>query len=316
MRILAAVAEYPTEPAVHPLTVASLAALRAPASDGKLVTWRMGGDAPGLTHYENLCAKHNLARQRVLDEGFDALLSVEADMVIPPDALERLAAVDADVAYGLYVSRRVYMWLLFEKITAKGGESIAATPDRAAALWGQVIPSAGAGFGCTLIHRRVLERIEFRLAPEAPFADDWPFALDVAAAGFRQAHDTAVVCGHVVRDGLVVWPAIDKNERGEWVLHRLEETGTATMSDRRSLGRYLVLRTLYLPSQQRYVRPGEIVELGEDAGRLLMRKAAVTPAAADVIPSPPRAGTQRKRRGQRSRVADRPKPSERHGEEK
>lgn len=283
MRILVAVAEYPTAPTVHPLTQASLAALRADdAPSGSPVVWRLGEDDPKQTHYENLCAKHNRMRARVLDEGFDALLSIEADMVVPADAVTRLAAVDADVAYGLYVSRSAYMWLLFEQITPKGGASIVKTPARAAAVWGQVVPSAGVGMGCTLIHRRVLERVSFRLDAAGPFADDWQFALDVAAAGFRQAHDTAVVCGHVVKNGLVAWPAVEQDEHGRWTLHRLEDTGGTAWAKGRSYGRYLVLRTLHMagPAGARYVRPGEVVELGEDAARVLMRKAAVTPAAA------------------------------------
>ena len=304
MRILVAVAEYPRPSVVHPLTEASLAALRGPREGGdELTIWRQGGDDPVLTHYENLCAKHNLARQRVLDEGFDALLSIEADMVVPADAVMRLTAVDADVAYGLYVSRSTYMWLLFEQIAPKGGASITKTPERAAAVWGQVVPSAGVGMGCTLIHRRVLERVSFRLDAAGPFADDWQFALDVAAAGFRQAHDTAVVCGHVVKDGLVAWPAVEQDERGRWTLHRLEDIGGTSLAVGRSYGRYLVLRTLHMtgPSGARYVRPGEVVELGEDAARVLMRKAAVTPAAAAADGSRKVAKTPRTRKQREGR---------------
>jgi len=41
----------------------------------------------------------------VLDQGFDALLTIEHDMVIPPDALLKLLDTKADVVYGLYVFR-------------------------------------------------------------------------------------------------------------------------------------------------------------------------------------------------------------------
>ena len=46
--------------------------------------------------------------------GFDALLLVENDMILPPDALLKMAAVDADVVYGLYVNRHGWRkWLAY-----------------------------------------------------------------------------------------------------------------------------------------------------------------------------------------------------------
>src|SRR5512139_1629566 len=54
---------------------------------------------------DNITHKYNQARQMTLDGGYDALFTVEADMLIPPIALERLSRIEADVAYGLYVSR-------------------------------------------------------------------------------------------------------------------------------------------------------------------------------------------------------------------
>lgn len=292
MRVLVMIATYPTEPAMHPLTRASVAGLLPPLSGdgtpGEVVVWEAGEDLPGLSHYERLVVKHNAGRARVLAEGFDALLSVEADMVLPPDALRRLAGViedgAAEVAYGLYCSRSSQMWLLFEAISPTGGTSLSADPARAAAVWGQVVPSAGVGMGCTLIARRALEVVEFRLGAERVFADDWQFALDVAAAGLRQAHDTGVVCGHVLESAggraTVVWPDMRREPDGErWALHRVEvrEDG-AVMAASRSDARYVAVQSLYLAGSNRYVKPGEVVLLGEDAARVLMRAEAVAPA--------------------------------------
>jgi hypothetical protein len=282
MRVLLAVATYPTEPAVHAQTRASIEAL---AWEGDLEIWYQRGDDPALTHHQNLVAKHNAARDRVLAEGYDALFSVEADMIIPVDALSRLAMIlrdgVADVAYGLYCSRSAFMWLLFETITPQGGTSIAATPVRAAEIWGTVVPSAGVGMGCTLIHRRVLEQVAFRLDEESPFADDWQFAIDVAKGGFRQAHDTAVICGHITTDNQVIWPDVHKDKRGELVLHRVEEIRAQGEAEAppHLTRRYLVVKSLYSSNANRYIVPGEIVELGNETARLLMQHAAVTPAA-------------------------------------
>jgi len=298
MRILIGVALYPSEPTLHPLTEACVDALTAAENvpDGwEVHAAQFGGDDPALGHYANLCAKHNRMRERVLDEGYDALLSIEADMIVPANAAVRLAAVDADVAYGLYVSRSTQMWLLFTELGPARGLSMAANPEQAAAVFGQVVASKGAGMGCTLIHRRVLERVSFRLEPGARFADDWWFALDVAAAGLRQAHDTGLCCGHVLRDGLVAWPGVRRTESGEVVLHRYENLGVGRMAADRYEARYLVLRTLHLPSENRYAGPGEVVMLTEDAARVLMGRQAVTPA------TPPEEKQETPSRGRRAK---------------
>jgi len=55
--------------------------------------------------HRNTLHQYQLARDIVLDQGFDALLTIEHDMVIPPDALLKLLDTKADVVYGLYVFR-------------------------------------------------------------------------------------------------------------------------------------------------------------------------------------------------------------------
>ncbi len=147
-----------------------------------------------------------------LDSGYDALWTVEADMIVPPDALRRLAAVDADVAYGLYVSRHGRLqWLAYLSVTEHSGTSISVLPERAREAWGKVIETQGAGMGCTLIHRHVLEAIPFRRISGTQLANDWYFSLDCIAHGFRQAHDMGCVCGHI--QGLpspkIYWPDPD-----------------------------------------------------------------------------------------------------------
>jgi hypothetical protein len=169
----------------------------------------MDGQPNQIMGYQNITDKYNRARDMALRGGYDALLTVESDMIIPPNALTRLCAVDADVAYGLYVSRHGQnRWLAFPYIDDQGyGVSLADDLLNAQAAWGCVVETHGVGLGCTLIHRRVLEQIEFR-CPNARLACDWYFALDCRAAGFHQAHDCAVVCGHISGSGApkIYWP--------------------------------------------------------------------------------------------------------------
>lgn len=165
-------------------------------------------DHPAGTGYENIRDKHNHARRIVLNDGYDAVLFVEADMVIPSDALRKLVSVDADVAYGLYVNRHGWRrWLAFTMLDRNGAQSLSQKPDLAQACWGSPIETQGAGMGCTLIRRHVLEKLEFRLPQDGgdDVADDWMFALDCQRLGLRQVHHLGVVCGHISPNG-VLWP--------------------------------------------------------------------------------------------------------------
>lgn len=172
--------------------------------------------------HDRIAAKYEAARARCLDGGYDAMLCIEADMVVPPDALPRLAATEADVAYGLYVFRRPpWGWSAYSVIDGMVGWPLTTNPDRARADWGQVVEVDGVGLGCTLIRRHVLEAVPFRADGERhPNGTrshcDWYAAQDWRAKGFRQVCDTGVRCGHIGELGrtgdvfpCVIWPDID-----------------------------------------------------------------------------------------------------------
>jgi hypothetical protein len=217
---------------------------------------------------EDIRQKHVRMRQETLDEGFDYLFFVEADMIIPPDALRRLLEVKKDVAYGLYVSRRTGMWLCFPEINGFRGTALNANLEHAQAQWGRIVKSEGVGFGCTLVTRKVLEQVDFRRDNEK-FADDWQFAIDVKAAGFESVHRLDVVCGHIVKSGLSIWP--DPYQippvRYEGEIVKTEKRKMAIASD----GRYRVLRPILRPDET-IVPVGSIVEFEEEQARILLDK--------------------------------------------
>lgn len=211
MRVLTYVPLNPTQPRLHPLTVASINNLAwlysMPVVYGRNDTPNPRGK------YADLRDKHNEARQMTLDGGYDALLLVEADMVIPPHALHSLLAINAPVAYSLYVTRFVpHKWLALTRLTAEDCEFVSDNPDYARHWFGdgtQAVETQGAGMGCTLIKREVLEALSFRLDRFGANADDWAFALDCIAYNILQVSHCGVVCGHIEGDS-VLWP--DPNE--------------------------------------------------------------------------------------------------------
>jgi len=169
----------------------------------------LGGERT-INGYDNVCEKYQWARRVALDGGYDALLTVEADMIVPEHTLARLSQVDADVAYGLYASRHGRtQWVCATELGKMTAQWLSQDHYRAKQAWGQVIESGGVGMGCTFIRRRVLEAIPFRREPGL-LANDWYFALDVREAGYRQVHDLGVVCGHITGkpSPRIIWPDV------------------------------------------------------------------------------------------------------------
>jgi hypothetical protein len=147
----------------------------------------------------NYLAQYEHIREKALAEGWDALLLVEHDMEIPPDALQKLWDTGSQVAYGVYLLRHgANVVNAYEYIGAKNiGESLSMWPKRlATARKEEVARVSGVGFGCTLIRRETLERIPFRSNDKGTAAPDVPFAQDVLAAGIESVAHFGVLCGH------------------------------------------------------------------------------------------------------------------------
>lgn len=167
----------------------------------------------------------------MLNGRYDALLTIESDMIVPPDTLQRLVACESGVAYGLYVFRHTrHNWSAYISLAETTGRSISDDADEARAAWGTVKDVAGVGLGCTLIRRDVLEAIPFRLFEDAPdkTACDWAFAYDCQQVGITQRCDLGVVCGHQTYKPypMILWP--DPNDPR---LYRRESLGGVTMKE-------------------------------------------------------------------------------------
>jgi hypothetical protein len=201
--------------------------------DGPIDWFISKGDNPYADPYENVTHQHNKARQMVLNGDYDALLSIEADMIIPPDTIDKLINADADIAYGLYIWRHHKpRWSAYKTLGMWGGESVSLNHngEDVRKTWGKIIDVAGLGMGCTLIKRNVLHHLPFRLHDgqrswitdeyaddfkkmgidphrehKKMVCDDWLFAMDAQHFGFTQRANLSVVCGHISNDS-ILWP--------------------------------------------------------------------------------------------------------------
>lgn len=180
---------------LRPETVASVAAQQF---NGELVH-EISDHNPyaGDRNMANVLAQYQRARQMALAGGYDGLLTVEHDMRIPPHAAQTLWDTQADVVYGVYVLRhgtRVLSAWRYENEMAMGMSLSLYPDDLARAQQRKIVRVSGVGFGCTLIHRRILESVPFRGADNS--GPDMPFAGDCLRQGVLSVARFDVFCGH------------------------------------------------------------------------------------------------------------------------
>lgn len=193
---------------LEPETVQALFALQWEGP----ITWHLQRDNPFEDSRENITHQYQEGRKAFLAGGYNLMLVVESDIIPPPDAIQRLAALNADVAYGHYVFRQVKHQVsnIFERYPGSPrneGESLSVWPQKyRAAMAAGVVTCSGAGLGCVLIRRHVLERFDFHHpAADGGHCDTW-FNRDVMHAGMLQMADMHLFCGHKREDGEILWP--------------------------------------------------------------------------------------------------------------
>jgi len=186
-------------------TVASIEALRF---QGKL-DWVLSEDNPYPGRdMRNVVHQFRKGRELALTGEYDGMLMVEHDIIVPPDAAQRLWDTDAGVVYGSYMLRHLmYSINLFQYVGNRNiGMSLSIYPrELQYARQRGWIEVSGAGFGCLLVRREVLSIIPFRDVGNAP---DLPFAKDCVTRGIQQIGRTDVECGHIDLDhsGRTLWP--------------------------------------------------------------------------------------------------------------
>ena len=209
--------------------VASRASIRAMRGEFTVATSKAPtGDYPGIEEkLARILEAYQSGRRKCLAGEYTALLTVESDVIIPVDALEKLLTVDAGIVYGLYCLRSSgeHEWNL-HRPGQKGGPYLNKSYSRnelASSFLGQILPVGGLGQGCCLIRREVLEQIGFRWDPLMPYmAPDWGLAVDATSAGITQMGHAGVVCGHIMHEGQgVLWPAANK---AGYVIRELRDT--------------------------------------------------------------------------------------------
>ena len=156
--------------------------------------------------YDCAKARNNIA-QEAIQYGFDYLLTVDSDMIIPRNALTSMLSRNTDVCLGVYPRKntkteQTEIFALGQKDFTDSNNMSATQIDE---LNGQAVEIKGGGLGCALIKVGVFEKIAFpwfkyvQYDNGAVLSEDNYFCTQVRAAGLTVMVDSAVRCGHSVR---------------------------------------------------------------------------------------------------------------------
>src|SRR3989344_3533629 len=168
---------------------------------------------------ERITGSRNALRKMVLDEKYEWFFSVEMDVMVPQDALEKLLARKEKIVAGLYYTRQtdekkqVKLLQVAQCFVKEKKWDQLRFPNAEELKSKKPFPVAYAGLGCLLIHRSVLEKIEFRYKKtkdgEGGFDDIW-FGFDAWRKGFKVMLDPAVECEHLIDKRPWKWSELKK----------------------------------------------------------------------------------------------------------
>ena len=150
----------------------------------------------------------NLIAEKAIENGFDRVLWLDSDMIVPENTLVQLSS-DLDegreIVSGLYFSRRENpMPVIFEKLewtvekngnVTVGNERYHNYPQDA------VFPIEAAGFGCIMTSVDLLKKMVLKYgAPFTPLlglGEDVAFCWRVRQEGIDIYCDSRIKCGHI-----------------------------------------------------------------------------------------------------------------------
>lgn len=155
---------------------------------------------PATTRIDKILNGRKYIREHALKNGYDHLLFLDSDIMIHPRALDALLKTEGDVVAGVYLNafkldgKTVIAPVLFKDLG--NGECLLYTYEGAAPQ--KVMEIGAAGFGCTLISRKVLEAVDLRTFGNSQSGgEDMAFFVDARAKGFKTVANTFVKCLHM-----------------------------------------------------------------------------------------------------------------------
>ena len=186
MKILCCV---PTTGFIHPKTFTSILKLKKP--EGAELHWAVTEDSV-VYHARNMFV------ERAVNDGYDYIFMVDADMVLPEDTLVKLVNANKEIVSGMCFKRR----FPFEPASLKICRVVEGKPVfENVKDWtpSQMIEVEGVGSACIMIMTKVFETLGDIgwYNPTLDFSEDYSFCMRAREAGYKIYIDTSLVAGHI-----------------------------------------------------------------------------------------------------------------------
>lgn len=166
----------------------------------------LGFNVKQIPYYEKprdkMVHSRNLLRKETLDNEYDYLFMLDADVIVPPNSLETLLSHNKQVITGVFYSfyniegKPRMMPVLWKAENEEKQTMRFFMPEELETP--RLIEARACGTGCLLISRNVLEQVEFRYKEEVKSCDDVWFCHDIKQRGIQLYADTAVKCQHKI----------------------------------------------------------------------------------------------------------------------
>lgn len=147
-----------------------------------------------------LAQSHDVCRKRALEGGYDYLLHLESDIFPPSDVIKRLLDSKKKVVGAMYhIELGERSTLMIQKLEDFGEvhrETYNLEETDLFFVDGEVKRVFSCGLGCVLIHKSVLNQVDFRTEKDTPVHPDSFFYADLDSKGIHAFVDTSLYCEH------------------------------------------------------------------------------------------------------------------------
>lgn len=150
-------------------------------------------------HSYNIDMGRNNIADHAIKHGYDYVLFVDSDIILPKDALIKMLNQDTDIISGIYIQKR-----LDANITEVFNVTDYSRYTEEEVMGSGVLEISACGFGCVLIKTKVLEDVGYpqfeyhgSLIWEECTSEDIDFCNKARAKGYKIYADCSIKCGHV-----------------------------------------------------------------------------------------------------------------------
>ncbi|MAG47634.1 hypothetical protein CL617_03435 [archaeon] len=167
---------------------------------------------------DRIIVSRNILREKAINENYDYFFSLEQDVIPPKDALLNLVKHDKKMISCIYFLHNIFenrreltpQAFLSLKTEEKGILPSMRPLNDYELDSNKLIKIVSCGLGCVLIHKSILEEIEFRYDKETEAFDDRFMCIDLYNKDIKIYCDTSIKCKHLILSRPYPWNEIKK----------------------------------------------------------------------------------------------------------